>query len=302
MFQDGVSLGQTGGATTFQVTGLTASTGYGFTVRAIDGVGRPSGQSVALNVTTAVGGDTEPPSVPANLQASNIGETSLDLSWDASTDNVGVTDYEVFQDGVSLGQTGGATTFQVTGLTASTGYGFTVRAIDGVGNPSGQSVALNVTTAGNAIVDYTELNANLSSVDWTGRDLFADRNVGIGTTNTQGYRLAVAGSIIAEELTIELQTDWPDYVFFENYALPSLDEVERHIREKGYLINIPSASEVREGIQVGQINAKLLEKIEELTLYTIAQEKRIRSLESELKILQDLQKQIKNLESKLNER
>ncbi len=57
----------------------------------------------------AVNSDTEPPSVPANLQASNIGETSLDLSWDASTDNVGVTDYEVFQDDVSLGQTGGAT-------------------------------------------------------------------------------------------------------------------------------------------------------------------------------------------------
>jgi len=67
---------------------------------------------------------------------------------------------------------------------------------------------------------------------------------------------------------------WADYVFKEDYHLPTLEEVEKHIKEKGHLINIPSAKEVNDnGIQLGEMNKLLLEKIEELTLYIIKQEK-----------------------------
>ncbi len=99
-------------------------------------------------------------------------------------------------------------------------------------------------------------------------------NVGIGT-KTPDAKLAVNGRIHAKEVKVDL-TGWADYVFKENYSLPTLQQVENHIKTKGHLINIPSEAEVVEnGIQLGEMNAKLLEKIEELTLYTISQQKEI---------------------------
>ncbi|MEW7291254.1 hypothetical protein [Aquimarina sp. 2304DJ70-9] len=117
----------------------------------------------------------------------------------------------------------------------------------------------------------------LSNGAWRWRNnlvLRSDGNVGIGTT-TPDSKLAVNGKIHAKEVKVDL-VGWPDYVFKDEYNLPSLKEVEQHIQEKGHLQNIPSAKEVEEnGILLGEMNKKLLEKIEELTLYTIAQEKRL---------------------------
>lgn len=102
-------------------------------------------------------------------------------------------------------------------------------------------------------------------------------NVAIGTTTIpSGYKMAVNGNIIAEELKVQLQSQWPDYVLVDGYDLPSIEEVNKHIAEKGHLINIPTAKEVEaNGLQVGEINRLLLEKIEELTLYIIEQHKQL---------------------------
>jgi len=105
-------------------------------------------------------------------------------------------------------------------------------------------------------------------------------NIGMGTTETGDYKLSVAGKIRAEE--VKVYTGWADFVFEDNYQLPTLAEVESHIKEKGHLKDIPSALEVKEnGIYLGEMNAKLLQKIEELTLYLIKQEKRIKVLENQ---------------------
>jgi hypothetical protein len=92
------------------------------------------------------GGDIIAPSVPAGLAASNVTQTSFTLTWTASTDNVGVTGYEIFRNGTSIGTSTG-TSFPVTGLTAGTNYSMRVRARDAVPNWSAQSNALSVTTA-----------------------------------------------------------------------------------------------------------------------------------------------------------
>ncbi|GMN06253.1 hypothetical protein MTsPCn5_16420 [Croceitalea sp. MTPC5] len=99
-------------------------------------------------------------------------------------------------------------------------------------------------------------------------------DVGIGT-RTPDSKLAVNGNIHAKEVKVDL-VGWPDYVFKEDYDLPTLKKVEQHIKEKGHLINIPSAKEVEEnGVQLGEMNKLLLEKIEELTLYILKQQKEI---------------------------
>ncbi len=114
----------------------------------------------------------------------------------------------------------------------------------------------------------------------TGNDIhYNTGNVGIGTTTPGSWKLAVNGNIRAKEIKVE--TGWADYVFKEGYDLPTLEEVEKHIQEKGHLMNIPSEAEVlQNGIQLGEMNKLLLEKIEELTLYIIEQEKRIEALEN----------------------
>ena len=104
-------------------------------------------EDYTVNLIAGGGGDTQPPTNPTNLTASNITDTTVDLSWTASTDNVGVTGYEVFESGVSIG-TVGSNSANVTGLTANTSYAFTVRAFDAAGNNSGFSNTANVTTTG----------------------------------------------------------------------------------------------------------------------------------------------------------
>ena len=102
--------------------------------------------------------------------------------------------------------------------------------------------------------------------------------IGIGTT-TPDAKLAVKGKIHAEEVKVDLSVPGPDYVFKEGYDLKSIDEIREYIREYGHLPNIPSAREMeKNGVQLGEMNMKLLEKIEELTLYTIQQEKRLQEI------------------------
>jgi len=145
VYQDGSLIGSVTG-TSANITGLTASTTYAMTVKAKDAAGNISAASSALNVTTVTPGDTQAPTAPTGLSSSSITETSFTLNWNAATDNVGVTGYDVFKDGSLLSSVTG-TTVNVTGLTASTTYAMTVKAKDAAGNISTASSALNVTTS-----------------------------------------------------------------------------------------------------------------------------------------------------------
>lgn len=82
-------------------------------------------------------------------------------------------------------------------------------------------------------------------------------------------------NVIAESVKVRLHADWPDYVFQKNYSLKSLSEVEQYVLTNSHLPEISSAKEVeKQGINQGEMNAKLLQKIEELTLYLIDQNKK----------------------------
>jgi hypothetical protein len=99
-------------------------------------------------------------------------------------------------------------------------------------------------------------------------------NIGIGTSNTDGYKLAVNGTAIFTKVKVKTSGTWPDYVFKKGYALPDLPQLERYISEHKHLPGIASEKEVQqEGIDVGDHEAALLKKVEELTLYLIEQNK-----------------------------
>ncbi len=122
-------------------------------------------------------------------------------------------------------------------------------------------------------------------------------NVGIGTDDTFGYTLAVNGTVgVKGGIEIENVSDWPDYVFEEGYELRELAEVEKFIARHGHLPGVPSQSEVDEGgINVGKMDARLLEKIEELTLYVLDMNKRINAIEKENNKLKRKLKRYKGL-------
>lgn len=111
-------------------------------------------------------------------------------------------------------------------------------------------------------------------------------NVGIGTTTPDpAYKLSVDGKIRAKEITVE--ATWADFVFDDNYPLMPLHELEDFIQENKHLPEIPSEREVAEkGVQLGEMQAKFLQKIEELTLYVIALNIEGKELEGQLRKLQ----------------
>ena len=128
----------------------------------------------------------------------------------------------------------------------------------------------------------------------TNKDIFlADGGgkVGVGTTNVPtGYRMSVAGKVIAEELRVQLQGAWPDYVFKENYQLLPLNELEEAIETNGHLPGIPAAAEIEaNGLDVGDMQKRMVEKIEELTLYVIQLDQENNKLKERLKALETIQ-------------
>ncbi len=121
----------------------------------------------------------------------------------------------------------------------------------------------------------------------------ASSAVGMGTWDTRGYRLAVVGGVLADRIKVAVpgSAQWADYVFAKDYKLMPLAQVEQYIKKNNHLPNIPSAAEmVKEGNDLGKTTAKLLEKIEELTLYMIEMQQTIATQD---KMIKQLQKRVR---------
>ncbi len=115
-------------------------------------------------------------------------------------------------------------------------------------------------------------------------------SLGIGTTSgtpvPTGVKLAVNGKVLCEEVEVQLSQDWPDFVFEDGYDLMPLNEVAASVRKNKHLPGMPSAQEVeQDGIALGEMQGKLLQKVEELTLHLIALNKELKTLQSDNKTL-----------------
>ncbi|MFL9483961.1 hypothetical protein ACI6Q2_14375, partial [Chitinophagaceae bacterium LWZ2-11] len=121
---------------------------------------------------------------------------------------------------------------------------------------------------------------------------------GIGTTTPGSYKLAVEGKLGARKVVVTQAANWPDYVFDSSYNLPALAQVEQFIKDNKHLPDVPSAKEVTDrGLDVGDNQAVLLKKIEELTLYMIEQNKKMDEMKKENEEMKD---QIKQSKESLN--
>lgn len=182
--------------TTYNDTGLTVSTTYRYQVTALDAKGNESARSTT--VSAATNSDTTAPSVPTGLSGTATSMTTIDLSWTASTDNVGVAGYRVFRDGTQVGTTS-ATTYSDTGLTKSTTYAYTVLAYDAAGNPSAQTAPVSVKTQSDTAAPSVPTGLTATATSMTTVDLaWTASTDNIAVT---GYKVFRNGTQIADVTT-----------------------------------------------------------------------------------------------------
>jgi len=191
--------------TSYNVTGLTAATQYTFKVQAGDAAGNWStnGPNKTVTTLTATTSDTKAPTWPAagNLNASDVTQTGLTLSWSAATDNTAVTSYKVYKNGSLLGTATGSA-YNVTGLNAATQYTFKVEAGDAAGNWSTNGPSKTVTTlAGTGTPSDTQAPAwptagslDASGVTQTGLTL--SWSAANDNTAVTGYKVYKNGSLL----------------------------------------------------------------------------------------------------------
>ncbi|KJD34905.1 hypothetical protein PW52_12405 [Tamlana sedimentorum] len=202
---NGVSLLQdVGNINSFTLTGLTEGSDYSIIVRAYDTSGNQSGNTNTVDFTTLVPIDTQAPTAPLNLIASNIGATSVNLIWSASTDNVAVTGYNIYNDDTLLVTVGNITNFALTGLDQGTIYNLTLRAIDASGNESTNSNTARFTTLDSENpsipinLTATNITENSVSLNWTA----ATDNVAVTGYNI--YNNVTLIHVIGNETNYEL--------------------------------------------------------------------------------------------------
>jgi len=211
-------------------------------------------------------------------------EVSLQGSFN---DTRAIEGYSHSRPGYGYGVYGSGGYKGVQGVTVYDDYGNTSY---GVYGQAGGSAGTRVGVYGYAYGGTT---------NWAGYfvgSAYVSSDLRIGTTAAAtGYALSVNGKIACEEVLVEDSGTWPDYVFDSDYNLMSLDEVETHIKENNHLPGLPPAAEVEaNGFKVADMQKRVLEKVEELTLYTIQQGKMIKELQEEVKSLKEENAYLKN--------
>jgi chitodextrinase len=174
-------------------------------------------EDYTVNISTGTA-DTTAPSAPT-LSASGTTETTTNLSWTASTDNVGVTGYDVYRGTTLLGSTTTARTFSVTGLTASTAYSFSVKAKDAAGNISSSSNTVNVTTLSNTVT-YCTSQGNNTNDERIGKVVYGSiNNTSNGSAGYEDFTSQSTTVLRASSQTITITPTWTGTIYSEGYAV-----------------------------------------------------------------------------------
>lgn len=194
----------TGGSTSVTgtsatVSNLSAATSYAFSIKARDAAGNSSAPVTVNATTNPATPDNQAPSMPTGLASSNITSNSVTLSWNASTDNVGVSAYDVLQ-GSTVVASPNSTSTTVTGLSANTPYSFSVRAKDAAGNISAASNPVSVTTS-NTTPDGPATGVpgapSLSQTTWNGEASYTIKMDMWWGNNGTSYQLFENGILVA---------------------------------------------------------------------------------------------------------
>jgi hypothetical protein len=211
---------------------------------------------------------------------------------------------------------GSANTYVRTGVSggnsASLATGYNYSGLNVAGSPFTLGTSINIPFAASAVINpitaitigsgssvtntatlYIDgANAqgtnNYALYSSTGLNYFGG-TVGINTSYVpSNFLFAINGNMIATGVTVQVKTNWPDYVFNKNYHLPSLNYLKRYISDNKHLPGFPSANEIKNnGIDLGQINTLLTKKVEELTLYLIDKDSQLKTDESRIKADED---------------
>lgn len=177
----------------------------------------------AVGVGAAYAGstDTTAPSTPASLVASGTTSSTTNLAWNASTDNVAVTGYNVYRGTTLLGSTTATVrTYSVTGLTASTAYTFSVKAKDAANNLSASSNVVNVTTLAGSAVTYCASTSNSTADEKIGRVVLGTiNNPSTGTAGYENFTALSTNLTRGTANTITITPSWTSTVYSEGYAV-----------------------------------------------------------------------------------
>lgn len=217
VYRDGSLIGTSVG-TTYDDSGLSPNTGYTYTVKAYDAASNTSPASAPLITQTAV--DTTAPSIPANLLATSKTDTTVTLGWDAATDNIGVTGYDIYRDGNFITSTTG-TNYSDGGLAVDTSYTYTVRAHDASGNNSAQSVQLITRTLTDQVAPLAPTGLVASHQTTTSIQL--DWNPSSDDVGVVSYNIYRDGNFIANVAGTTFNDTALHYNTSHSYTVTALD-------------------------------------------------------------------------------
>jgi len=164
------------------------------------------------------------------------------------------------------------------------GFKLDVNGLGAIGSQGSARIYLGTTDATHAFIQSRNTSVNQGLIFYASSYNFSTGNVGIGTA-TPDQLLTVNGTVHAKSVVVDL-TIVPDYVFKPTYKLPSLDYVKNYVEKNSHLPEVPSEAEIKKnGLNVGEMNAILLKKVEELTLYVLELNKTVKAQEKEIKKL-----------------
>jgi len=254
-------------------------------------------------VNQRVGIGTTTPATPLDVNGTITAAGGNSANWNAAFGwgNHAAAGYVITENDPQIGAVATSYVPRWNGSALATGSIYDNITAVGIGTTSVGDCKFAVQQSSATIATSKFLNttkgANISWIhfgnngDWfirsaanAGNVILQDQAAGtvcIGTTSpAAGFKLSVYGKIIAEEIRVKLAVNWPDFVFAEDYHLMPVEELKNHIALNNHLPGIPSAAEMEAqgGADLGEMQQKLLQKIEELTLYIIKQQEEINAL------------------------